>query len=104
MAMSGVLGGGTTPAADPEITSITSVSGGIWQLTLKGANSTAYKFESSTTLVFPGTPVTGLTAGVPAAGTITDGGTKLTTDGSGDGTVRMDLGAVPANFVRAVGP
>ena len=97
---------GTTPAADPEITSITSLDSGNWELKLKGKPDTAYEFYSSTDLDFDtGTQVTGLTAGVPAVGTIT--GTTLTTDDDGDATVRMflgDLGAVPANFVRAVGP
>jgi hypothetical protein len=106
MGISGVITGGTTPAADPEITSITSLGSGNWELKLKGEPTTAYEFYSSTDLDFDtGTQVTGLTAGVPAVGTIT--GTTLTTDDDGDGTVRMflgDLGAVPANFVRAVGP
>jgi len=92
--------GGTTPAADPEITSITSLGSGNWELKLKGKPDTAYEFYSSTDLDFDtGTQVTGLTAGVPAVGTIT--GTTLTTDGSGNATVQMSL-VGSANFVRAV--
>ena len=104
--ISDVINGGT-PAADPEITSITSLGGGDFELTLKGEPSTSYEFRSSATLEFTsGTLVTGLTATV---GTIPAGGLDVTTDGSGDATVQMslgdlgDLGAVlPANFVRAV--
>ena len=102
MAMSGVIGG-TTPAADPEITLITSLGGGNWELTLKGEPSTAYEFDSSTTLVFPGTPVHNLVQG--AKGVVSGTNSEiLTTDVSGDAKVQMSLGAVPANFVRAVGP
>ena len=81
----------TTPAADPEITSITSLGGGNFELTLKGDPSTSYEFYSSATLDF--------TSGgdlVP----LTAGGTDVTTDGSGDATVQMSL-AGSANFVRA---
>ena len=92
------------PSTTFAITSITLVDGN-WQLTLEGGEpNTAYEFYSSTTLDFPGTQVTGLTAGDPAVGTITDGFTKLTTNDSGNGTVQMSLGVAPANFVRAVGP
>jgi len=94
--ISGVIGG-TTPAADPEITSITSLPSGKFELTLKGANSTSYEFYRSETLTFPGTKVTGLTATV---GTIPAGGTEVMTDVSGDATVQMSLTG-SANFVRA---
>jgi len=101
IALSGVIGS-TTPAADPEITSITSLGSGDFELTLKGEPSTSYEFRSSPTLDFTsgtsGTLVTGLTATV---GTIPAGGLDVTTDGSGDATVQMPL-AGPANFVRAV--
>ena len=76
---------------DPEITSITSLGGGDFELTLKGEPSTSYEFYSSATLEF--------TLGgdlVP----LTGGGTDVTTDGSGDATVQMSL-AGSANFVRA---
>ena len=93
--------GGTTPAADPEITSITSLGGGNFELTLKGDPSTSYEFYSSATLDF--------TSGgdlVPLTVTLGTGGPlDVTTDGSGDATVQMSLGdlaIVPANFVRAV--
>jgi hypothetical protein len=93
------------------ITSITSVGGGNWELTLVGEASTAYEFRSSTTLVFPGTLVTPLTQGDLGEpgdpGDITDDGDTVTTNPTGDATVQMflgDLGAVPANFVRAETP
>ena len=97
MAMSGVIGG-TTPAADPEITSITSLGGGNFELKLKGENSTSYQFFSSTTLDFDtGTlvPLTVILGG--------GGGTDVTTTSSGDATVQMSPGG-SVNFVRAVGP
>ena len=96
MAMSSVISG-TTPA-DPEITSITSLGGGNFELTLKGDPSTSYQFFSSPTLDFtpPGTLV-------PLTVILGGGGTDVTTDGSGDATVQMPL-AGSANFVRAVGP
>lgn len=86
----------------PEITSITAIGGGVFELTLLGAADTGYEFRSSPILDFsPGALVENLTAGVPAVGTI--GGSNdsvLTTDSNGDGTVRMTL-AGPKNFVRA---
>jgi|GEM_PF-1622606 len=93
--------GGTTPAADPEITSITSITslgGGVFELTLKGENSTAYQFFSSPTLDFtpPGTLVLLTVSGTPDL-------TDVTTDGSGNATVEMSPGG-SVNFVRAVGP
>ena len=83
--------GSTPPAADPEITSITSLGSGNFELTLKGEPSTSYEFYSSATLDF----TSGGTL-VP----LTGGGTDVTTDGSGDATVQMSL-AGSANFVRA---
>jgi hypothetical protein len=78
------------------ITSITSVGGGDWELTLKGEPSTAYEFYSSPTLDFnPGDLVPLMVSGNPQ--------TDVTTDGSGDATVQMTLTGL-ANFVRAVGP
>jgi hypothetical protein len=89
--------------ADPRITSITSVGGGVWELALKGDASTTYEFRSSTTLEFaPGTQVVSLMAGVPAVGAISGTNNEIvTTDGSGDATVRMTLTGNPADFVRA---
>ena len=78
-------------SADPEITSITSLGSGNFELTLKGEPSTSYEFYSSATLDF----TSGGTL-VP----LTGGGTDVTTDGSGDATVQMPL-AGSANFVRA---
>jgi hypothetical protein len=90
-------------AVDPQITSITSVGSGVWELTLKGEANTAFEFRSSTTLDFnPGTQVVSLMPGVPAVGTISGTNSEiLTTDGSGDATVRMTLTGNPADFVRA---
>jgi hypothetical protein len=89
-------------ALSPEITSINSIGGGNWELTLTGEADTGYEFRSSPVLYFdPGTLVENLTPGVPSVGTI--GGANdsvLTTDENGDGTVRMML-AGPTNFVRA---
>lgn len=93
------VGGGP---ADPQITSITSVGGGVWELTLDGDADTAYEFRSSTNLDFSTAPlVENLMPGVPAVGTI--GGSNdsvLTTDSNGDGKVQVTL-AGPANFVVA---
>jgi hypothetical protein len=92
-------------AVDPQITSITSVGGGVWELTLKGDASTAYEFRSSTTLNFtPGTLVESLTQGNPGTdpGVISGANSEiLTTDGNGDAKVRMTLTGNPADFVRA---
>jgi len=88
----------------PQITSFTLVGGGVWELTLQGANETAYEFRSSTTLQFdPGDLVENLTQGDPGdPGTI--GGPNdsvLTTDANGNGTVRLTLSGEPNDFVRA---
>ena len=101
-AMSG-LGFEAVPETGVAITEITSVGGGTWELTLEGEASTGYEFRSSPILDFdPGALVINLTQGAPGdPGDIS--GTNdsvLTTDGNGDGTVRMML-AGPANFVRA---
>jgi len=73
--MSGVLGGGTTPAADPAITSIT-VAGGIATIIMKGTDGTNYTCKSSTTLDdgFPTTETT-----TPASPITTTGGTATFT-------------------------
>ncbi len=100
MAMSGVIPGVPVVTSTLAITSITSVGGGVFELTFKGEVSTSYQFSSSPILDFdPGDLVTGLSATV---GDITGGSSEVvTTDGSGDATVQMTLGG-PANFVRAV--
>jgi hypothetical protein len=87
-------------SADPEITSITSLGGGNWELKLKGENNTSYQFFSSPTLDFDtGDLVTGLTATV---GDISgDSDEFVTTNGDGDATVQMALTGSPADFVRA---
>jgi hypothetical protein len=86
------------------ITSITSVGGGNWELTLEGEASTGYEFRSSPILDFtPGDLVINLTQGESGdPGSI--GGPNdsvLTTDDNGDGTVQMALSGSPADFVRA---
>ncbi len=93
-----------SPAADPRITSFTSVGVNLWELTLTGEADTGYEFYSSPTLDFtPGTLIENLTQGDPGdAGTI--GGTNdsvLTSDSNGDAKVRIILNGVPADFVRA---
>lgn len=85
------------------ITSLAPIGGNAFELTLEGANSTANEFRSSTTLPFvPGTLVSNLTKGnVGDPGTISGtNNSVVTTDGSGNATVRMTLTG-PANFVRA---
>jgi hypothetical protein len=81
------------PSSDPEITSITSLGGGKFELTLKGAPDTSYEFYSSATLEFTSggdlVPLTGI-------------GTDVTTDVNGDATVEASLTG-STNFVRAVG-
>jgi hypothetical protein len=86
------------PSSDPEITSITSLGGGVFELKLKGENSTSYQFFSSTTLDFDTGTLVPLTAILGGGG-----GTDVTTTSSGDATVQMSPGG-SANFVRAVGP
>ena len=88
------------------ISSFSAVGGGIWEVTLEGEPGTTYEFRSSAVLDFnPGTLVENLTQGDPGdPGTI--GGVNdanVTTDGSGNATIRMTL-AGSANFVRAQTP
>ena len=87
----------------PEITSITEIGEGVFELTLLGAANTGYEFRSSTILDFnPGILAENLTAGDPAMGTI--GGSNdsvLTTDSSGKGTAQLIL-VEPKNFVMAI--
>ncbi|MCX6874044.1 MAG: autotransporter-associated beta strand repeat-containing protein [Verrucomicrobia bacterium] len=89
----------------PQITSITPVGGGVWELTFAGQPNTSYEFRSSTTLTFsPGTLVENLTQGNPGIDPGTIGGTNnsvFTTDGSGNAKVRVTLTGNPADFVRA---
>lgn len=103
-----ISGGGTLivlgTSVAPQITSITSIGGGVWELTLKANPNTAFEFRSSTTLNFnPGALVENLTHGDPGdAGTISGTNNNvLTTDGSGVGKVRLMLSGDPADFVRA---
>ena len=90
-------------STEPKITSIKSVDGGLWELTLEGDPATSYVFQESETLEFAlGSLVENLTPGVPAVGAI--GGInnrEITTDGSGSATVRIALSGT-ADFVRAV--
>jgi hypothetical protein len=94
----------STAVADPKLTSLTSLGGGNWEVILEGDPNTAYEFRSSTTLSFtPGNLVQPLTQGNPGSdpGSISVASDRVTTDGSGNATVRMNLGSAPANFVRA---
>jgi len=104
MGLSDVIGG--VPAPSISITSITSVGGGTWELTLEGEPDTGYEFRSSPILDFdPGALIEDLAEGAVPVGTI--GGTNdsvLTTDSNGDGTVRMMFTGNPADFVRAQAP
>ena len=101
------LGSGTPPPVSNlfQITAFAAVTGepGVWQVSLTGDASTDYVFRSSAALDFSsGSLVENLAAGVPAAGTI--GGTNnsvVTTDVSGEATVRMALTGDPSDFVRA---
>jgi hypothetical protein len=92
------------PEAPPQIASFVGLGGGLWELTLEGAPDTAYEFRSSTTLEFtPGTLVQNLTQGDPDdAGTISGPNESvITTNETGDATLRLTLAGGPANFVRA---
>lgn len=90
-------------STEPRITSIRSVGGDLWELTLKGNPASGYVFQESAMLEFaPGSLVENLVPGVSAVGTI--GGindSEITTDGSGNATVRMMLSG-SADFVRAL--
>jgi hypothetical protein len=85
-----------------EITSLTSLGGGLWELTLTGLADTGYEFRSSAIMDFdPGTLIEDLVPGIPALGVIGgDNDSVVTTDGEGNATVRMMLSG-PAQFVRA---
>ena len=95
----------TSPQTPPQITSITPVGGGVWELTFAGQPNTGYEFRASSTLAFnPGTLVENLTQGNPGVDAGTIGGTNnstFTTNGSGNATVRVMLTGFPADFVRA---
>ncbi|MEM0896137.1 MAG: hypothetical protein AAGJ79_04560 [Verrucomicrobiota bacterium] len=87
-----------------EITSISPVGGGVFELTLSGAVSMDYLFRSTSNLDFSsGSVVENLTQGNPSdPGTI--GGTNdsvVTTDSNGDATVRMTLTGSTKLYVRA---
>jgi hypothetical protein len=93
----------TTDVTVPVITSITSLGGNVWKLTLAGKPDTGYEFLSSTTLDFaPGTLIESLVQGDEPndPGTVADS-KVLITDSNGDGTVRMTLTGNPADFIRA---
>jgi hypothetical protein len=101
------LGTGTPPpVSNPfQITSFSAVTGepGVWQATLAGDASTAYVFRSTTVLDFSSASVVeNLTPGVPAAGAIAGtNNSVVTTNASGEASVRMTLTGAPADFVRA---
>ncbi len=82
------------PSTTLAITSITSLGSGDFELTLKGGNLTAYEFYSSTSLDFDsGTLVENLVQIVGSVGGTND--SVLTTDGSGNATVQMELTGSP---------
>jgi hypothetical protein len=92
-------------SASPRITSFTAAGGSDWEVSLKGDANTLYEFRSSTTLDFsPGSMVQNLThdgVAVPAGSISGDNNEFVTTDGSGDATVRMTLSGAPKEFIRA---
>ena len=93
----------TITTVAPVITSIAPAGGDMWELTLRGAADTGYEFLAANDLNFdPGTLIESLVQGDPDSdpGTVTSSNV-LTTDGNGDGTVRMTLTGHPADFVRA---
>ncbi len=99
-------GVGYQPVLMPQLrlTGFVAIEGDLCEVTLKGAPNTVYEFLSSTTLDFtPGNLVQPLTQQNPGSdpGTINVANDRVTTDGSGNATVRMNLGSAPANFVRA---
>ena len=97
------IGNGTGRLGVPEITSIVPISEGIWELTLEGSADTGYRLISSPTLDFEnGIGIEGLTQGdeINDPGTVS-GGNLLTTNGEGQGKVRVVLAGDPSNFVRA---
>jgi hypothetical protein len=79
------------------------MGGNVWELTLEGANESAYVFYSAPTLEFtPGTLIENLAPGTVPTGTI--GGTNnevLTTDIDGHAAVQVTLAGGPRDFVRA---
>jgi hypothetical protein len=88
-----------------QITSFSAVTGepGVWQLTLTGDASSSYVFRSSTVLDFSSANIIeNLAPGVPAAGTIAGtNASVVTTNASGEASVRIILTGAPADFVRA---
>ena len=105
-----VAGTGLTGVAVAEegpfsISTITAVGVGVWELTLIGPAGVTCEFLSSTILDFnPGTLVGNISQGNPGTDPGTIGGpnnSRVTTDGSGNATVRMTLTGDPSDFVRA---
>ena len=82
------------------ITSFTLVGVDTYEVMLEGDALTAYKFDSSSTLVFPGTQVGSLQEGTIPVGTINVAEDEVTTTVDGLATVKMVLTG-SANFVRA---
>jgi hypothetical protein len=101
----GLTGVAVTEKVPFAISSITAVGGGVWELSLIGPAGVTCEFRSSTTLDFiPGTLVENLTQGNPGSDPGTIGGpnnSRVTTNGSGNATVRMSLTGNPSDFVRA---
>ncbi|MDF7823470.1 glycoside hydrolase family 88 protein [Pontiellaceae bacterium B12227] len=91
-----------TPATPPSITSFISFGGGTWELIIGGMPQTGYAFYSSPDVTFTNAAiVNSLMQANPTGdpGTVT-GGNLLTTDGDGNGKVRMILTTDPSGFVR----
>ena len=86
----------------PTVTSFSHVEGTIWELALKGTPGGSYQLVSSANLDFSSSAAIPLTQGDTEndPGAINGLGDAIATDGNGDATVRIDLGANPVNFVR----
>ena len=74
-----------------------------YEVMLEGDALTAYKFDSSPTLVFPGTQVDPLLPGTIPVGDINEDEDEVTTTAGGLATVKMVLTG-SANFFRAETP
>lgn len=86
------------------ITSIAKVGEGEWEVVLTGLPNTAYELRSDSALNFdPGILIENLSQGNPGIDPGTIGGPNdsvVTTDGSGNATVRVMLAGGTAHFLR----
>lgn len=94
-----------TASTGPVISSITALGADVYELFLTGGPDTEYQFYSAPDLGFePGNLVENLNQAEEGSDPGTVGGSNdsvLTTDGNGEGRVRVTLTGSPANFVRA---